>query len=109
MWTVLRLIENFSQLHEEVLNDEIREPDPLEDFCEVLNSWLKKKGLAMPYYICVGTSGSGPYLNFIMTCQCHHGSDLAIGKGNTVKIAKNVAAAQMHKTLMEAGYYGAGL
>jgi hypothetical protein len=68
----------FCQLHEEVLNDEIRETDPLEDFCEVLNSWLKKKGLAMPYYICVGTSGSDPYFYFIITCQCHHGSDLTL-------------------------------
>jgi hypothetical protein len=31
------------------------------------------------------------------------------GEGNTVKMAKNVAAAKMYKTLMEAGWYGAGL
>ncbi|XP_046463418.1 uncharacterized protein LOC124209471 [Daphnia pulex] len=102
-------IENHSQLHEDVLNDEIREPDPIEDFCGMLNSWLKKKGLVMPYFLCVGTSGSGPSQNFIMTCQCHHVVDLAIGEGNTVKMAKNVAAAKMYKTLMEAGWYGAGL
>jgi hypothetical protein len=84
-------IENHSQLHEDVLNDEIREPDPIEDFCGMLNSWLKKKGLVMPYFLCVGTSGSGPSQNFIMTCQCHHVVDLAIGRVCLLSISLNPA------------------
>lgn len=73
-------MEQFSQLHEDVLNDEIREPEPIEDFCAILNDWMKIQGGVMPFYRCVGTSGSGPSLIFIMTFQGHHTSNLTIGR-----------------------------